>query len=60
MSEHIETRKKVKEIADISSFHNLVNQLTLSDTDKDILELHYIHSNRDTVMAKTHSDISND
>lgn len=42
MSEHIETRKKVKEIADISSFTALINQTTLSDTDKQILVLHYI------------------
>ena len=42
MSKHIETRKKVKEIADISSFHSLINATTLSETDKHILVLHYI------------------
>lgn len=42
MSEHIETRKKLKGIADISSFTSLINQATLSDTDKSILFLHYI------------------
>ena len=42
MSKHIETRKKVKEIADISSFHTLINSTTLSETDKQILVLHYI------------------
>lgn len=42
MSKHIETRKKVKEIADISSFTSLINSTTLSDTDKSILRLHYI------------------
>jgi RNA polymerase sigma factor (sigma-70 family) len=42
MSKHIETRRKVKEIADISSFTALINQTTLSDTDKQILVLHYI------------------
>ena len=42
MSKHIETRKKVKEIADISSFHSLIDSATLSDTDKSILVLHYI------------------
>ena len=42
MSKHIETRKQVKEIADISSFNSLINSTTLSDTDKQILVLHYI------------------
>jgi RNA polymerase sigma factor (sigma-70 family) len=42
MSKHIETRRKVKEIADISSFNSLINATTLSDTDKQILVLHYI------------------
>ena len=42
MSTHIETRKKVQEIADISSFNDLINRTTLSDTDKQILVLHYI------------------
>ena len=42
MSEHIETRKKLKRIASISSFSNLIEQATLSDTDKSILFLHYI------------------
>lgn len=42
MSEHIDTRKKLKEIADISSFTSLINSSTLSDTDKQILVLHYI------------------
>lgn len=42
MSKHIETRRKVKEIADISSFNSLLNSTTLSDIDKQILVLHYI------------------
>lgn len=42
MSTHIDTRRKVKEIADISSFHSLINSVTLSDTDRTILELHYV------------------
>ena len=42
MSKHIETRTKIKNIADISSFHSLVESATLSDIDKQILELHYI------------------
>lgn len=42
MSEHIDTRKKLKGIADISSFTTLINSSTLSDNDKKILYLHYI------------------
>ena len=42
MSEHIETRKKLKEIASVSSFQTLINSATLSQTDKQILTLHYI------------------
>ena len=42
MSEHIETRRKLKEIADISSFTSLINAATLSHTDKQLLLLHYI------------------
>ena len=42
MSEHIDTRKKVQEIPDVSSFNDLINNATLSDTDKEILKMHYI------------------
>ena len=42
MSKHIETRNKIKNIADISSFSDLLNKSTISDEDKLLLELHYI------------------
>lgn len=42
MSEHIDTRNKLKGIADISSFTSLINSSTLSDIDKQIVVLHYI------------------
>ena len=42
MSEHIDTRNKLKGIASISSFEDLLNDSTLSDTDKLLLRLHYI------------------
>jgi len=42
MSEHIDTRKKLKGIASISSFTSLINSATLSHTDKQIMVLHYI------------------
>lgn len=43
MSEHIETRRKLKGIADISSFNSLINNTVLTDTDKQILVLHYLN-----------------
>lgn len=42
MSKHIETRNKIKSIADISSFTDFINRATLSDEDKNLLKLHYI------------------
>lgn len=42
MSEHIETRKKLKGIAEVSSFTSLINRATLSHVDKQILVLHYL------------------
>ena len=42
MSENIETRKKLKEIASITQFDVLLEQSTLSDLDKEILRLHYL------------------
>ena len=42
MSEHIETRKKIRDIADISSFYRLLEHTILSDEEKQILVLHYI------------------
>ena len=42
MSKHIETRKRIQSIADISSFEDLLNKSTLSDDDKFLLNLHYI------------------
>lgn len=42
MSKHIETRRRIQSIADISSFNDLLNKSTLSDEDKLLLKLHYI------------------
>lgn len=41
-TEHIKTRTKIKEIASISSFNELLTASTLSDEDKEILRLHYL------------------
>lgn len=42
MSEHIETRNKLKSIYAVTTFEELLNQCTLNDTDKEILRLHYL------------------
>ena len=44
MSKHIETRKRIQSIADISSFNDLLNKSTLSDEEKLLIELHYIQA----------------
>lgn len=42
MSDHIETRRKIKGIASVSSFYSLIESVVLSPIDKQILILHYI------------------
>ena len=42
MSRIIETRNKLKGIASISKFDDLLEESTLSDLDKEILRLHYL------------------
>lgn len=42
MTDHIKTRRKLKDIYSITAFEALLNECTLSDTDKEILRLHYI------------------
>lgn len=42
MSKHIETKHKIKEIADLSSFYQLIDKATLSAEDKTLLKYIYI------------------
>lgn len=42
MTEHLETRAKLKNISDIRDFDHLLEISTLDDTDKEILRLHYL------------------
>ena len=42
MSETIDTRKQLKSIPTVSRFDDLLEQVTLSDEDKEILRLHYL------------------
>lgn len=41
-SEHIKTRSKVKEIASITTFNELLDACTLTREDKEILKMHYL------------------
>ena len=41
-SDHIKARHKVKEIAEIKTFNQLLDACTLTDTDKELLRLHYL------------------
>ena len=41
-SEHIETRRKLRSIYDVSTFEQLVESCVLTDEDKSILRLHYL------------------
>lgn len=41
-SEHIKTRNKIKEIASITTFNDLIDACTLTEEDKELLKLHYL------------------
>lgn len=43
MTEHIETRTKLKEIVEIQTFSYLLDRCILSEEDRRIMELHYLH-----------------
>lgn len=42
MTKHIETRARLKDIAEVQTFTDLINRCTLSSEDKLLLELHYL------------------
>lgn len=41
-SEHIKTRQKIQDIAEITSFNELLDACTLTDDDKELLRMHYL------------------
>jgi len=43
MTEHVETRNKLRSIVEIQTFSDLLNRCILSEEDKQIMELHYLH-----------------
>ncbi len=42
MSDHIEIRRRLHGIASVAEFERLLNSRILTDTDKQILRMHYI------------------
>lgn len=42
MSSHLDTRRKLKAIPNVSRFDDLLDQSTLTCEDKEILRLHYL------------------
>lgn len=51
MSDHIDTRRKLKEIPRKAYFDALLEQSTLSEEDKQILRLHYLEDKNLSYIA---------
>lgn len=41
-TEHIKTRRKIKDIATIKDFNELIDRSTLSEDDKALMRMHYL------------------
>lgn len=41
-SEHIQTRHKLQEVCDVSSFEDLLNSCILTDDERELMNLHYL------------------
>lgn len=53
LTEHIKTRKKLKNITLVTAFEDLLSQCTLSDTDKEILRMHYLQEKEFSFIGDT-------
>lgn len=42
MTEHVATRRKLKEIPRIATFQQILDESTLTDLEKEIITLHYL------------------
>lgn len=42
MSEHIEVRRRLRNIASVAEFERLLNSRMITETDKKILRMHYV------------------
>lgn len=43
MSAHIDARRKLKQVELVQDFEHLLSLCTLSEVDKEIMRMHYIH-----------------
>lgn len=43
MTDHVRTRQRLKNIPLVADFEDILSRCMISDTDKEILRLHYIH-----------------
>lgn len=50
-TKHIETRQKIKEIANIIDFNELLDKSTLTDEDKLLIRMHYIEGKNFNFIA---------
>lgn len=51
MSEHIETRRKLKRITKKSTFNDILEDAMLSDVEKQIMEMHYVQRKEFAIIA---------
>lgn len=50
-TDHIKTRRKIRAIANIADFNDLLDRSTLSDEDKILIRMHYIERKTLTYIA---------
>lgn len=53
MSDHVETRNKLKSIPRVSTLMELLDSCTLSDEDKEIIKMHYVQNKSLSYIADT-------
>lgn len=53
MSEHIETRRKLKSIYDVKTFKDLLDTCILTEDERTIIELHYLKGKDLAYIADT-------
>lgn len=51
MTEHISTRKKLTDIADIHTFNEILDTIILTEDERKIMELHYLQGKSFTQIA---------
>ena len=53
MTSHIETKRRIKSIADVNVFHDIVSRLKISSIDKEILDRIYVKQQDINFIADT-------